>query len=125
MGWEAWVTLAIVVLVLWSLARALAGADVILMSRAALLVSLGNPVTTVSGDPRPETFLADVADARQYTVEMQVLPGSQVDGLTTARAGLRHLPDAYLSAIERDGDTLVAVGPDQRVRAGAPVVYPF
>ena len=34
MGWEAWVTLVTVVLVLWALARNLAGADVILMGGA-------------------------------------------------------------------------------------------
>jgi di/tricarboxylate transporter len=73
--------------------------------------------------PSRKTFLADVADARQYTVEMQVLPGSQVDGLTIEQAGLRHLPGAYLSAIERDGETLVAVGPDQRLRAGDRLVF--
>ncbi len=39
-----------------------------------------------------------------------------VDGLTIEAAGLRHLPDAYLSAIERDGDTLVAVGAEQVLR---------
>lgn len=73
--------------------------------------------------PSRKTFLADVADARQYTVEMQVLPGSQVDGLTIEKAGLRHLPGAYLSAIERDGETLVAVGPDQVLRAGDRLVF--
>ena len=41
---------------------------------------------------------------------------SIVDGLTIEAAGLRHLPGAYLSAIERDGDTLVAVGAEQVLR---------
>ena len=39
MGWEAWLTLAVVALVLWALARNLAGPDVILMGGAVLLVS--------------------------------------------------------------------------------------
>jgi di/tricarboxylate transporter len=73
--------------------------------------------------PSRKTFLADVADTRQYTVEMQVLPGSQVDGLTIEKAGLRHLPGAYLSAIERNDETLVAVGPDQVLRAGDRLVF--
>ncbi len=55
-------------------------------------------------------------DARQHTVEMRVQPARMVDGLTIEAAGLRHLPDAYLSAIERDGDTLVAVGAEQVLR---------
>jgi di/tricarboxylate transporter len=54
---------------------------------------------------------------------MQVLPGSQVDGLTIEKAGLRHLPGAYLSAIERNDETLVAVGPDQVLRAGDRLVF--
>ena len=41
MAWEAWITLAVVVLSLWALARNLAGADVVLMGSALLLVSLG------------------------------------------------------------------------------------
>jgi di/tricarboxylate transporter len=73
--------------------------------------------------PARKTFRAEVADARQYTVEMQVMPGSQVEGLTIERAGLRHLPGAYLSAIERDGETLVAVGPDQVLRADDRLVF--
>ena len=40
MAWEAWLTLGAVALVLWALARNLAGPDVILMGGALLLVSL-------------------------------------------------------------------------------------
>jgi di/tricarboxylate transporter len=63
--------------------------------------------------PDRRSFLVQVADARQYTVEMLVRPGSPIEGQTIERAGLRNLPGAFLSAIERDGETLVAVGPDQ------------
>jgi di/tricarboxylate transporter len=73
--------------------------------------------------PARKTFRAEVADARQYTVEMQVMPGSQVEGLTIELAGLRHLPGTDLSAIERDGETLVAVGPEQVLRAGDRLVF--
>ena len=40
MTWEAWITCAVVLLMLWTLARGIAGADVILMSAALVLVSL-------------------------------------------------------------------------------------
>lgn len=66
--------------------------------------------------PDRRAFLADVADSRQYTIEMLVEPGSPIAGQTIERAGLRRLPGAFLSAIERDGETLVAVGPDQILR---------
>jgi di/tricarboxylate transporter len=73
--------------------------------------------------PARRSFRADVADSRQYTVEMQVQPGSVVDGLTIERAGLRRLPGSYLSAIERDGETMVAVGPDQVLRGNDRLVF--
>lgn len=73
--------------------------------------------------PTRKAFLADVADPRQYTVEMMVEPGSPIDGLTIERAGLRHLPGTYLSAIERDGETLVAVGPEQVLRGNDRLVF--
>ena len=63
--------------------------------------------------PDRRSFRAAVSDPRQYTVEMQVEPGSPVDGLTIDAAGLRRLPGTYLSAIERNEQLMVAVGPDQ------------
>jgi di/tricarboxylate transporter len=56
------------------------------------------------------------ADPREYQVEMLVEPGSAIDGLSIERAGLRHLPGLYLAGIERGGDSLVAVGPEQLLR---------
>ena len=68
-------------------------------------------------------FRADVSDPRQYTVEMMVQPGSGLDGLTIETAGLRRLPGAYLSALERDGELLAAVGPEQVLRPGDRLVF--
>lgn len=68
--------------------------------------------------PDRRAFRADVQDARQYSVEMMVQPGSRVDGLTIEGAGLRHLPGAFLSAIERDGEAMPAVAPSQVLRGG-------
>jgi di/tricarboxylate transporter len=73
--------------------------------------------------PERRAFRAEVEDPRQYTVEMQVQPGSPVDGLTIERAGLRHLPGAYLAAIERQGETMIAVGPEQVLRGGDRLVF--
>lgn len=52
-------------------------------------------------------------DARRYTVEMMVQPGGAVDGQTIERAGLRQLPGLFLSAIEREDERIIAVGPDR------------
>lgn len=56
---------------------------------------------------------ADVVGARRYTVEMLVEPGSAVDGKSIEGAGLRNLPGVFLAEIDRGGERLVAVGPEQ------------
>ena len=53
---------------------------------------------------------------REYTVEMRVEPNSAVDGRSIEAAGLRQLPGLYLAAIERRGERLVAVEPDEVLR---------
>jgi di/tricarboxylate transporter len=58
----------------------------------------------------------ELADPREYSVEMMVVSGSAVDGLSIEQAGLRHLPGMYLAAIERGGETLAAVGPQHVLR---------
>ncbi len=68
----------------------------------------------------PEQYAGDV---REYTVEMMVEAGSAVDGRTIEEAGLRHLPGVYLMEIERDGERLVAVGPDQVLHAGDRLIF--
>lgn len=62
-------------------------------------------------------------DAREYVVEMMVQPGSAIDGRTIEQAGLRSLPGVYLADIERDGQRLVAVGPDQILRGNDRVFF--
>jgi di/tricarboxylate transporter len=66
---------------------------------------------------------ADLANARAYTAEMTVLPRSPIDGRTIEEAGLRHLPGMYLAAVERQGEALVAVGPEQRLVAEDRLVF--
>ncbi len=56
-------------------------------------------------------------DARRYQVEMQVKADSPIVGKTIEDAGLRHLPGLYLTQIEREGDILPAVSPDERLHA--------
>jgi di/tricarboxylate transporter len=66
---------------------------------------------------------AALADARQYTAEMVVLPRSPIDGRTVEEAGLRHLPGLYLAGLERQGEAVVAVGPEQTLRASDRLVF--
>ena len=76
-------------------------------------------VVLVSGRLLPDRRAprTDLADPREYSVEMMVQPGSAIDGLSIEEAGLRHLTGMYLAAVERDGETLAAVGPEHVLRA--------
>jgi di/tricarboxylate transporter len=47
---------------------------------------------------------------------MLVEPGSAVIGRTVEEAGLRHLSGMFLAEIERDGERIVAAGPEQVLR---------
>lgn len=73
--------------------------------------------------PDRRAFRAQVSDARQYTLEMVVRPGSPIDGQTIEAAGLRRLPGTYLTSIERGDETLVAVGPDQVLHGDDRLVF--
>ena len=79
----------------------------------------------VSGRLLPDRRKDDSLEeaGREYTVEMLVEPGSAVDGRSIVEAGLRNLPGAYLTGIERDGHRLVAVGPEQVLRGGDRLVF--
>ena len=57
-------------------------------------------------------------DARRYQVEMIVKPESPIVGKTIEEAGLRHLRGLYVTQIERHGDVLTAVGPDEQLQSG-------
>jgi di/tricarboxylate transporter len=73
--------------------------------------------------PERRAFRADVADPREYTVEMVVEARSAIDGRTIEEAGLRHLPGMFLSSIERGDETMIAVGPDEKLRANDRLVF--
>ena len=73
--------------------------------------------------PDRKPVMSDLDDARQYTVEMMVQPGSPLAGKTIEDAGLRHLPGMFLVEIERDGAILPAIGPHQRLRDNDRLVF--
>ncbi len=67
--------------------------------------------------PERRSVISEFEDPREYTVEMLVQPNSPLVGQTIEQAGLRHLPGIYLMEIERAGDLLVAVSPQERLHA--------
>ncbi|MFG0327841.1 MAG: SLC13 family permease [Phycisphaerales bacterium JB037] len=62
-------------------------------------------------------------DGRAYTIEMLLSPGSQLDGKTIEQAGLRNLAGLYLAEIERGGEVLTAVGPEQPLMGNDRLVF--
>lgn len=65
--------------------------------------------------PTRQPVITRFGDAREYTVEMIVEPGSPIDGVTIKEAGLRHLPGLFLIDIERNGITRPAVSPTEQL----------
>ncbi len=72
-------------------------------------------------DRKPAISLSD--DLRQYTVEMLVQPGGPLVNVSIREAGLRSLPGLYLAEIERDGQALAAVAPNERLQANDRLVF--
>jgi len=62
-------------------------------------------------------------DPRSYTVEMLVAKGGPIDGKTIEEAGLRHLANAYLAEVDRDGEVIAAVAPTLRLRGGDRLIF--
>ncbi|MHC4990654.1 MAG: SLC13 family permease [Planctomycetota bacterium] len=67
--------------------------------------------------PSREGTLPISEDPKHYTIWMRVDPSSPIVSRTIEQAGLRHLVGLYLSQIEREGEMMIAVGPDQVLRA--------
>ncbi len=63
------------------------------------------------------------ANPKEYTIEMEVDPDGPLVGKSIEAAGLRHLGDVYLVEIERDGELLAAVGPEEKLYGGDRLVF--
>lgn len=72
-------------------------------------------------DRKPVLSLND--DPRQYTVEMEVEASGPLVDRSIEQAGLRHLPGLFLVEIERQGETLPAPGPRERLRANDRLIF--
>ena len=66
------------------------------------------------------TDLLEYAEShpREYTAELIVQPTYALIGQTIRKSGLRDLPGLYLYAIERDGERLLPVSPEEPIRVG-------
>ncbi|MEZ4632082.1 MAG: SLC13 family permease [Deinococcales bacterium] len=67
--------------------------------------------------PKRQAVLSRFDDLRNYYSEMVVEAGALV-GKNIEAAGLRHLPNAFLAEIEREGQILAAISPQEILQAG-------
>ncbi len=72
-------------------------------------------------DRRPA--MSQLADPREYSVEMLVETVGPLVGQTIEQAGLRHLPGLYLAEIDRRGQILAAVSPQEPLRANDRLLF--
>ncbi|MCH8553310.1 MAG: SLC13 family permease, partial [Natronospirillum sp.] len=90
----------------------------VLLIGSLYLILLGNRLL-----PNRQSAVEQLDQAREYSVEMQVVPGSPLSGKTIVEAGLRNLQSSYLAEIERGGHTLSAVAPDTPLQDNDRLVF--
>ncbi len=72
-------------------------------------------------DRRPA--MSQLADPREYSVEMLVDKDGPLVGRTIEEAGLRHLSGMFLAEIDRNGAVLPAVSPQEKLQPGDRLVF--
>lgn len=85
-----------------------------------LLVAGGGFLVLFAGRLLPDRggVTEELAEVRQYGVEVEVVSPGPLVGRTIAEAGLRALNHGYLTEIDRGGRLITAVEPDRTLEAG-------
>lgn len=73
--------------------------------------------------PDRQPAISQEHDPRSFSVEMTVVPNGPLVGKTIQSAGLRHLPGVYLMEVERNGETIPAVGPGEVLKSNDRLVF--
>ncbi|MCK0743672.1 SLC13 family permease [Chromohalobacter nigrandesensis] len=73
--------------------------------------------------PNRQGALEQLEQAREYSVEVRVIPKGPLEGKTIADAGLRSLAHGYLADIERAGELMTAVPPETKLQADDILVF--
>jgi di/tricarboxylate transporter len=73
--------------------------------------------------PERASPVEQLASAREYLVRMHIPRQSPLHGRSIEKAGLRHLANCYLMDIERDGELLQAVAPQQQLQQGDHLLF--
>jgi di/tricarboxylate transporter len=72
---------------------------------------------------RPDAMSNFSSKSREYLVETEIRPGSEIIGKTIEEAGLRNLPGLFLVEISRQDERLPAVSPSIVLQAGDMLVF--
>ncbi len=81
------------------------------------LVTLILTVPWLQPDRKPAGQKVD-ADVREFALSMRVVPGGPLDGKQVEDGGLRNLAGVFLVGIERGGELIAPVSPEQTLRGG-------
>lgn len=96
------------------------------------ITPIGLPVAIIAGffmfwwfpralpDRRDDTAFGNM---REFTLEVAVAHNGPLVGKTIVEAGLRHLKRVFLIEIEREGEILTAVPPDEKLCGGDRLVF--
>ncbi|ABE59036.1 SLC13 family permease [Chromohalobacter israelensis] len=97
------------------------------------LAWVGVPLVVIAGGflylmadrllPNRQGALEQLEQAREYAVEVRVIPQGPLEGKSIADAGLRSLAHGYLADIERDGELMTAVPPETKLQADDILVF--
>lgn len=90
------------------------------------LVVIGGSFLYLMADrllPNRQGALEQLGQAREYAVEVRVIPQGSLEGKSIADAGLRSLAHGYLADIERDGELMTAVPPETKLQVDDILVF--
>jgi di/tricarboxylate transporter len=74
--------------------------------------------------PNRKEFMEQLGETRrEYLAEMLVQPGCHLVGQSVEKAGLRQLPGLFLIEIDRNGETVGPVGPDDVIQKNDRLVF--
>ncbi len=73
--------------------------------------------------PNRSSMMGKVDQPKEYTVEMTIRPGSNLDGKTLTQAGLKELDDMQLLSVVRAGQVLSDFDPSTPLAAGDRLVF--
>jgi di/tricarboxylate transporter len=74
--------------------------------------------------PERKELLEQLGESRrEYLAEMQVQPGCRLIGQSVENAGLRQLPGLFLIEIDRNGQIIAPVNPDDMIQANDRLVF--